>query len=486
MSKLPESDQPIEAARPKQGDAAQGLRLPVSERRLLLALGDLTAVFVAVLGALRVWALVGRVPFVPGFVLSQAHWFFLMALLWGMLAAANNFYDLALTARWARSQVRLGQITLQLVVVYLLIFFLSPRDALPRLFILYYAVLSYALIALWRLGRPFLIGWVPLKRRVLIVGAGWAAQTMIEAIAVFAPDDYDVAGVVAQDEEGAGIVPESARLGQGRDLARLAGELQASEIILAASENLDGETFQAIMDCHERGVSITSMPILYERLTGMVPVEHVGGHWNVVLPLEARSPFDPYPLLKRLMDISLSLIGLLGFGLLLPLLALLIRLDSPGPIFYRQERVGKAGRVYWLTKLRSMTQDAETQRGPLWAVADDPRVTRVGRLMRKTRLDELPQLWNVLIGEMSVIGPRPERPYFVERLQRAIPFYRTRLTVQPGLTGWAQVNHGYGSSEKDALIKLKYDLYYIRHRSVLLDALILLRTVAKVIRMQGT
>jgi len=217
----------------------------------------------------------------------------------------------------------------------------------------------------------------------------------------------------------------------------------------------------------------------------MVPVEYVGGHWNVVLPLEGISPLNPYPLLKRMMDIMLSLIGLAMFGLMLPLLALAITLDSPGPLFYRQERVGRAGRLFMLTKLRTMVPDAEAQRGPLWAVAHDPRITRVGALLRRTRLDEVPQLLNVLAGEMSLVGPRPERPYFVERLQNSIPFYRTRLTVRPGLTGWAQVNYRYGSSEEDALVKLKYDLYYIRHQSILLDALILLRTVARVVRMQG-
>jgi lipopolysaccharide/colanic/teichoic acid biosynthesis glycosyltransferase len=175
----------------------------------------------------------------------------------------------------------------------------------------------------------------------------------------------------------------------------------------------------------------------------------------------------------------------LFFGLIFPCLALLIVIDSPGPVFYKQERVGKAGRTFTFMKLRSMIPDAEAQSGPLWAVHADPRVTRVGRLLRKSRLDELPQLVNVLRGEMSLVGPRPERPAFVEQLQQEIPFYRARLTVLPGLTGWAQVNYGYGSTVEDALIKLQYDLYYIRHRSLLLDGLILLRTVGKIVRLQG-
>ncbi len=473
--------------RPDHAPSSWSLRLPVSERKLLLALGDLAAVNLAVLVALWVWAQVGSRDYNIGFILSQGHWFIILTVLWLMLAAANDFYDLALTARWARSQVRLAQITLQLLVIYLLIFFLSERDALPRLFILYYAALSYGLIALWRLGRPFLIGWVPLKQRAAIVGRSWSAAAMIDAIHRYAPDDYEIVGVIstAEDPDPA-AVHDIPLLGTGSDLAAIVRQHRIGEVILAASASVDGELFQGIMDSYEQGVPMTPMPLLYERLTGMVPVEYVGGHWNLVLPLEGSSPFDPYPLLKRMMDVLLSLVGLAGFVLLLPLIALAIRLDSPGPIFYRQERVGRAGRTFWLTKLRTMTVDAEARQGPLWAVADDPRVTRVGRFLRRTRLDELPQLINILLGEMSLIGPRPERPYFVERLQQTIPFYRTRLTVQPGVTGWAQVNYGYGSSEADALIKLKYDLYYIRNRSLLLDILILLRTVASVIRMQGT
>ncbi len=463
------------------------LELPISERRLLLTFGDLVVVNASVLIALYVWSVVGKRSFDLFFLLSQAHWFIILSLLWLLLAAANDFYDLALSARWARSQTRLIQITLQLLIVYLVIFFLSPRDALPRLFILYYAAISYILIALWRLLRLFLIGWVPMRRRVLVVGTGWAAQAIIGAIRQHAPNDYEIAGVVDEGKplRSDEVIIDADVIGPGADLPQIVLQLRASEIVLATSSDVEGALFQAVMDCYELGISITPMPLLYERLTGMVPVEYVGGQWNVVLPLGGRSPFDPYPILKRLLDLALSAVGLAVFGALLPFLTLAIAIDSPGPIFYRQGRVGKAGRLFKLVKLRTMIPDAETESGPLWAVSGDPRVTRVGWLLRRSRLDEIPQLFNVLTGEMSLVGPRPERPYFVESLQRNIPFYRTRLAIRPGLTGWAQVNYGYGSTEEDALNKLKYDLYYIRNRSLMLDVLILLRTVGKVIRLQG-
>jgi hypothetical protein len=322
------------------------LRLPVSERRLLLGLGDLFAVNLSVLIALRVWAFVGERPFGAPFLVSQFHWFIILSLLWLALAAANSFYDLVLTARWVRSQVTLLQITLQLLIVYLLIFFFSERDALPRLFILYYAVTSYVFIAVWRLSRPFLIGWIPLRRRALIVGTGWSAQAMIDAIAKHAPDDYETIGVVGDANDPGRVVSDTLIRSGAKGLPDLVREQSVDEIILATSEIVDGELFQAVMDCYEQGIPVTTMPLLYERLTNMVPVEYVGGHWIVVVPLEGESPFNPYPLLKRLFDMILSLVGLVIYLALLPIIALAIRLDSPGPIFYRQERVGKAGRLF--------------------------------------------------------------------------------------------------------------------------------------------
>jgi len=244
--------------------------------------------------------------------------------------------------------------------------------------------------------------------------------------------------------------------------------------------------FQAIMDCNERGIQITPMPILYEQMTGRVAVEHVGDNWLVVLPVNGVSVFSPFMLFKRLADVIVSVLGLVLLSVVLPFVALAIYLESPGPIFYAQERVGRAGRIFRLIKLRSMVPSAEQDGQPRWARRNDERVTRVGRFLRRTRLDELPQFLNVLRGEMSLIGPRPERPEFVAELQKRIPFYRSRLAVRPGLTGWAQVNYPYGSSVEDALIKLQYDLYYIKHQSFYLDLLILLKTIGVVLSFQGT
>ncbi len=463
------------------------LQLRISERRLLLMAGDAVAIVFAVLIALYVWSRVAARPFTLEFVLPQSFWFFILTGLWFFLASGNDYYELRLASSRVGSLQRLVVITLQMLVVYLVVFFLSPRDALPRLFILYYGVASFVLVALWRVANPVLIGWASEPRRVLVVGTDWASQSIIEAMRSQAPDSYDIKGVIGETAQDVGrTIGDVGVIGVGSDLLNFVMRDRISELIVTSTRELTGDTFQGVMDAYERGVAIVPMPILYERLTGRVPVEHIDNSWAVVLPIGGTSIFNPYPLLKRLMDVTLSTCGIVIMLTLLPLIALLIRLDSPGGIFYTQIRIGLNGRHYRIIKFRTMVADAEAESGPVFSKKDDPRVTRVGRFMRKTRFDEVPQLLNVLRGEMSLVGPRPERPQHVRRLQEKIPFYRTRHIVRPGVTGWAQVQYGYGENDEDAMIKLQYDLYYIRHQSLLLDMSILFRTIGKMIKMSGT
>jgi exopolysaccharide biosynthesis polyprenyl glycosylphosphotransferase len=461
------------------------LQLRISERRLLLMAGDALAVVASVLIALRIWAFVARYPFVLDFVLPQSHWFVILVGLWLLLASANDFYDLRTAARRLATVQRLLWITFQMLVVYLLVFFLSPPGSLPRLFILYFGVASLFLIGIWRLVNPALLGWASEPRRVLIVGTDWATEAIIGVIGRYAYDEYDIKGIIGEREDVGLSVSDVPVVGAGNDLMNYVHRDRISELIITSTRELSGETFQGVMDAYVRGITIIPMPLLYERITGRVPVEHVDSHWTIVLPIDGNSIFNPYPVLKRMADIVLAILGLTIFVLLFPFMALFIRLDSSGGIFYSQERIGLNGRVFRIYKFRSMVADAEKKSGAVFSQQGDPRVTRMGRLMRKTRLDELPQLLNILRGDMSLIGPRPERPEHVHRLTQKIPFYRTRLVVRPGLTGWAQVRYGYGSDDEDALIKLQYDLYYIRHQSFLLDMNILVRTIGRVLKMSG-
>jgi lipopolysaccharide/colanic/teichoic acid biosynthesis glycosyltransferase len=258
------------------------------------------------------------------------------------------------------------------------------------------------------------------------------------------------------------------------------------EVIVGAQEDLNDEWLAALVAWREQGAQIVHMAAVYEELTGRVPVEHVGKNWSLLLPLEQDATRGLNGMLKRALDVVLAGGALLVTALCLPFIALAIYLDERsarkrGTILLRQPRVGLNGRVFTLYKFRTMIPEAEPPGVALWAEENDPRVTRVGKFLRRFKLDEVPQFWNVLRGEMSLVGPRPERPELVENLQREIPFYRLRHVVRPGVTGWAAIRFGYGRSVNDALVKLQYDLYYIKHQSVLLDALILVKTLGAVL-----
>jgi exopolysaccharide biosynthesis polyprenyl glycosylphosphotransferase len=356
-----------------------------------------------------------------------------------------------------------------------------PRIS-PALFILIVPVLSL----LWRLGYVRLSTSASLRRRAIAVGGGSSGLALVQDIRKAAPD-YEIIGFVDDDPlKQTQLISGLPVLGDRNDLVHLVKQTGVKEVVLAITHEIHTELFQALMDCQEQGVEVRLMPAVYEEVLGRVPVEHLGQKWFLA-PLWTNGNLPTvYRAAKRLMDVALALMGLGILLALLPLIAVANRLGSRGPLFYSHERVGKGGQIFRIFKLRSMIPDAEQDGEAIWATADDPRITFVGRLLRRTRMDELPQLLNVLKGEMSIVGPRPERPQFVEDLQKQIPFYRTRLSVKPGLTGWAQIKYPYGNSVQDALAKLQYDLYYIKRRSLFLDLLIMLRTVKVILTFRGT
>jgi exopolysaccharide biosynthesis polyprenyl glycosylphosphotransferase len=255
---------------------------------------------------------------------------------------------------------------------------------------------------------------------------------------------------------------------------------------MAIANAQNAELIKGLLELKMRGVEVVDMPAFLERATGQIPIKNVEDSWFLFsggFELLHRTYLQRF---KRLIDVVVSLAGLVVALPLMAILALLVKLDSRGPVFYRQERTGQDEKPFLLVKFRSMREDAERGTGPVWASVRDYRVTRVGRWLRLTRLDEIPQFINVLKGEMSFIGPRPERPHFVENLKREIPYYALRFSVKPGLTGWAQVQYHYGASVEDAIEKLKYDLYYIKHMSCGLDLWIALKTLKVVFFAQGT
>jgi exopolysaccharide biosynthesis polyprenyl glycosylphosphotransferase len=273
-------------------------------------------------------------------------------------------------------------------------------------------------------------------------------------------------------------------LGSTEFLADGIARYRVTMLVLSLPQQLESRLLQVLMECVERGIQVVPMSALYEQLTGRVPVEHLQENWYVALPVHHRDHSPLWRFFKRVMDIVLAGIGLLALGAILPIIAIALLVDSRGPLFYTQPRVGKGGRLFRVYKFRSMRLDAE-HGSAMWAQENDPRTTRLGRLLRATHVDELPQLLNVLRGEMSAVGPRPERPEFVRALAAAAPFYPLRHTVKPGMAGWALVKQGYASTPEDLLVRLQYDFYYIKHQSLWFDLLILCKTFWHAVGFRG-
>jgi len=319
--------------------------------------------------------------------------------------------------------------------------------------------------------------------RVLVLGTGQVGR-LIGGLEQTSTRPFRIIGFLDDAPGAADMVPEGhALLGKIQDLDVLVEETRPDIVVIAQIDRRGCFPTKALLECRLRGIRVEDWPTFYEKATGKILVTAVRPSWLIFSDGFVKTPRTE--IIKRLFDVTMSLAGLV---LALPLMivaAIAIKLESAGPIFYRQPRLGQNGCVFILNKFRSMREDAEKETGPVWSAQQDPRITRVGAILRRTRLDELPQLFNVLVGHMSFIGPRPERPEFVAELQKQIPYYMERLAVKPGVTGWAQVRYEYGSSVEDALEKLQYDLYYIKNLSLFLDLLIVLNTVQVVLFARG-
>ncbi len=455
--------------------------LPASEHRLLLTVGDLVIGAAAVVVALTMWSLTAGFPLQPSFVWAHAAW----------LVAAPVWAAALLPARQARvafsvqaTARAIARATLALLVVYLAVYFYAPRHALPRLMVLHLLWQASILTFAWRLVYIWVFTQTSFRRRILIVGAGRGGRVLRRAFVDAGLRHVEVVGFVDEAAE-ASEVHGLPVVGRVADLRALAHQWGASEIDVALDEPAEGALVEALVGCQEDGADIVQMATAYERLLERVPVEHLEPDWLVTSFADAVGARDASRLAKRLVDLAGAAAGAVLLLMALPVVSVAIWFDSGRPLFFRQARVGQRNCVFQLLKFRTMVSGAEPDGRARWAAPDDPRVTRVGRWLRRTRLDELPQVVNILRGDMSLVGPRPERPEFVADLERRIPFYGTRLLVRPGLTGWAQVNVPYADSVEEAAVKLEYDLYYIKHRSMLFDALIVARTIGTILRLGG-
>jgi sugar transferase (PEP-CTERM system associated) len=312
--------------------------------------------------------------------------------------------------------------------------------------------------------------------RVMVLGTGAEARLVEASLATAAPPGMRLVGFHALEREQRVLVSRWRVIARSESLEDTVKHLGVNEIIVAVREQRGGVLpLRSLLECRLNGVQVTDLARYFERVHGRVPIESLKVSWLIYGDGYRQGWLRSF--VKRLFDISATA-TLLVFTLpIMAVMALSIAIESGGPVIYRQDRVGRGGRKFTLLKFRSMGLDAEKDGRPSWAVANDARVTRVGRFMRRTRIDELPQLINVLRGEMSLVGPRPERPEFVAMLTEQIPFYAVRHSVKPGITGWAQVRYSYGSTIEHAVKKLEYDLYYVKNHTLLLDLLILIDTV---------
>ncbi|RAJ25209.1 exopolysaccharide biosynthesis polyprenyl glycosylphosphotransferase [Gelidibacter algens] len=371
-----------------------------------------------------------------------------------------------------------------------LFYFLTPvvTPFLPekRLQIVYFYLTIVASIFLWRIAYVTLIASPRFYKRVILVGEMTYVTSFLEALSQSDPN-YKIVGFINCDlSKKTPVKFEGIREFQADELMQVISEEKISEVVVASynTETITTQIYSDLMLLLERGFTIREYSQVYEEITYRVPIQFVGKDFYKYFPFSRSNQNKLYLFFNRFFDILFSIVGLSVAVLISPVILIGNLLANRGPLFYTQERVGKHGKVFKIIKLRSMIVNAETE-GAKWALANDVRITKFGNFLRRSRLDEIPQFINIIKGEMSLIGPRPERPFFVEELSRSIPFYETRHVVKPGLTGWAQVKTRYGASVDDSLTKLQYDLFYIKRRSFFLDLNIMVKTLSTVLYYRG-
>ena len=346
------------------------------------------------------------------------------------------------------------------------------------------AAVAFLLLSLWRFIFWRIVDEDVFKRRVLVYGAGEKANLLTLLRRRSDQRGFSIIGFVTADDQKT-IIDEEKLIGVGDSLVEFATEQQVNEIVVAVDDRRKKIPIHDLLQCRLAGIHVTDVITFFERETGKVRVDLLYPSWMIFSEgFEANAGLQVF---KRIFDVISTLVILLLASPIMLISAIAIKLEDglTAPVLYRQTRTGKNGEPFAVLKFRSMQVDAEKDQGPSWASKNDSRITRVGRVIRLLRIDELPQLVNVLRGEMSFVGPRPERPEFVDELSAMIPYYQERHCVKPGITGWAQLCYAYGSSAEDAQEKLQYDLYYIKNQSVLFDLQILLQTIEVVLFSKG-
>jgi len=479
------------------------LRLRPSEHRTILFIGDLLMAVASVFAAIETWGrynisveiakqLAKGVP--PGraeqlaeqiFFIKVPFWFYLLPIIWMLLLV--ELYEPHVAGSSRKTMRGIAIAAFVGLAAYSLVFIIrQDPNSLPRIGVGGFLFFAALLTLIWRMIFIRMYKTTGLRRRILLIGAGKAGQTLAELYQSLGTRSFNIVGYIDDDDQKTGKTLQGLPvLGSSERLLDFIDVYHVSDLVVAINGEIQGATFQSILDAQEKGADVTRMPILYEEMTGRVPIQHLESDWIIRSFVDEVRVSGFYDLFKRLVDILGGITGMVILTVLFPFLALAVAVDSGFPVFYSQLRLGRGGSIFRIYKFRSMHQKPDDEIKLRATVENDPRVTRVGNFLRKSRLDELPQFWNVLRGDMSLVGPRAEIPELVGEYQRQIPFYRARLLVKPGLTGWAQINYGYVASVTETGVKLEYDLYYIKHRTISMDVQIILRTIGTVIRRTG-
>lgn len=459
----------------------KGIHFEVSERKVLLRILD---IFMVMLG---IYALPKFLNF--DYLTIDPENLTPLILLAFYISVFGSIFELYHLKKASKLDTSLRNIILTtstVVLIYLLTPFISPLLPENRIQILYFYLVIVVFLFIGRVLYTSLIESPRFYKRVLLVAEVSNIERLVSALKVADPN-YKIVGfinceTIAEDS----IKYKGIEEFKASEFLEIISTQSISEVVVASfnTEAITVDVYDSLMTLLDRGFKIRDYTQIYEELLKRVPIQFVGKDFYKYFPFSRSNENKLYKVFHRLFDIIFSIIGLF-FGLvILPFILIGNAIANKGPLFYSQDRVGRNSETFRILKLRTMVENAE-ENGAKWAQKNDLRITPFGNFLRRSRIDEIPQFYNIIKGDMSIIGPRPERPFFVNELSRLIPFYQTRHVVKPGLTGWAQVNTRYGASVSDSLVKLQYDLYYIKHRSIFLDLNIIIKTLSTVLYYRG-
>jgi len=389
----------------------------------------------------------------------------------------NELYEIKTVDTFGELGIRLCQGLGFASIFFAAIYFIFPETIIGRGVFILSIGFVFIFVGVWRFGYMLILNHGLLNRKIAILGSGQISRQIIQEIRDKKDIGYYLSAVIMNNSDDVNnkLFNGINVMRSHQNLCQTAKKLDVKDIVVALDEKRGLFPIKELLECRVAGINVLDGNTFYEMLKGKLSVNAINPSWLIFSQGFHKPAYQR--ILKRLMDLFISSSIMVLFSPLFVLVAILIKAESKGPTFFSQERMGEKMKPYQVLKFRSMIEDAEQHSGPMWAEEDDDRITRIGRIIRRARIDEMPQVWNVFKGEMSFVGPRPERQFFVKQLIKKIPYFQERFTVKPGITGWAQINYGYGASEEDAIEKLNYDLFYIKNMSILMDLVIIFRTV---------